>query len=122
MIVLDKQKKSKININIAKEIDEHKQENNIYLEIRYWLATFKYHDEYLDEYVYLNISIVHAVEKCSSNDNKIEWFLMYTDRINDVSEAIKLVKYYNMRWTIEVWHKILKTDACRVEQIEDLNI
>lgn len=45
----------------------------------------------------------------SEKGEKIEWFL-YTDmEINSVEDAIKVVQYYALRWTIEIYHKILKT-------------
>lgn len=45
----------------------------------------------------------------SENGEKIEWFL-YTDlEVNSLEEAIKVVQYYSLRWTIEIYHKILKT-------------
>lgn len=43
------------------------------------------------------------------NGESIEWFL-YTDlEVNSVEDAIKIVQYYALRWTIEIYHKILKT-------------
>jgi hypothetical protein len=45
----------------------------------------------------------------SENGEEIEWFL-YTDiEINSVEDAVKVVQYYAIRWTIEIYHKILKT-------------
>lgn len=45
----------------------------------------------------------------SASGEKIEWFL-YTDiEVNSIKDAVKIVQYYALRWTIEVYHKILKT-------------
>lgn len=45
----------------------------------------------------------------SENGEKIEWFL-YTDiEVNSLEDAIKVVKYYGLRWMVEIYHKILKT-------------
>jgi hypothetical protein len=45
----------------------------------------------------------------TENGERIEWFL-YTDvEVNSLEDAIKVVQYYALRWTIEVYHKILKT-------------
>lgn len=52
--------------------------------------------------------IVHVWGE-SENGEKIEWFL-YTDvKIDSLEDAIKVVQYYALRWTIEIYHKILKT-------------
>lgn len=56
----------------------------------------------------LKETVVHVWGE-SENGEKIEW-LLYTDvEINSVEDAIKVVQYYSLRWTIEVYHKILKT-------------
>lgn len=53
-------------------------------------------------------TVVHVWGE-SENGEKIEWFL-YTDiEVNSIEDAIKVVQYYALRWTIEVYHKILKT-------------
>lgn len=53
-------------------------------------------------------TIVHVWGE-SEKGEKIEWFL-YTDlEVNSVEDAIKIVQYYALRWTIELYHKILKT-------------
>lgn len=56
----------------------------------------------------LKETVVHVWGE-AANGEKIEWFL-YTDiEVNSVEDAIKVVQYYALRWTIEVYHKILKT-------------
>lgn len=56
----------------------------------------------------LKETVVHVWGE-SENGEKIEWFL-YTDvEVNSVEDAIKIVQYYALRWTIEIYHKILKT-------------
>lgn len=56
----------------------------------------------------LKETVVHVWGHSESGE-KIEWFL-YTDvEVNSVEDAIKVVQYYALRWTIEVYHKILKT-------------
>ena len=53
----------------------------------------------------------------SENGEKIEWFL-YTDvEIHSLKDAIKVVQYYALRWTIEIYHKILKT-GLRAENLQ----
>ncbi len=56
----------------------------------------------------LQETVVHVWGE-SANGEKIEWFL-YTDmEVHSIDDAIKIVQYYAIRWTIEVYHKILKT-------------
>jgi hypothetical protein len=56
----------------------------------------------------LQETVVHVWGE-SANGDQIEWFL-YTDlEVNSIEDAIKIVQYYALRWTIEIYHKILKT-------------
>lgn len=56
----------------------------------------------------LEETVVHVCGE-TVNGEKIEWFL-YTDlEVNSLEDAIKIVQYYSLRWTIEIYHKILKT-------------
>lgn len=64
----------------------------------------------------LKETVVHVWGE-SKNGEKIEWFL-YTDvEVNSVEDAIKIVQYYGLRWTIEIYHKILKT-GLRAEHLQ----
>lgn len=44
----------------------------------------------------------------------IEWLLLTTVPAPGVEEVIERVHWYTCRWTIEVWHRVLKT-GCRIE-------
>lgn len=56
----------------------------------------------------LKETVVHVWGE-SENGEKVEWFL-YTDiEVDSIEDAIKVVQYYALRWTIEIYHKILKT-------------
>ncbi len=56
----------------------------------------------------LKETVVHVWGE-SEKGEKIEWFL-YTDvEVNSIEDAIKIVQYYALRWTIELYHKVLKT-------------
>jgi hypothetical protein len=56
----------------------------------------------------LQETVVHVWGE-SEEGEKIEWFL-YTDlAVNSLEDAVKIVQYYTLRWTIEIYHKILKT-------------
>lgn len=44
----------------------------------------------------------------------IEWLLLTTVPTPRVDDVIERVHWYTCRWTIEVWHRVLKT-GCRIE-------
>jgi hypothetical protein len=44
----------------------------------------------------------------------IEWLLLTTVAVETVDDAIERVQWYSCRWSIEVWHRILKS-GCRLE-------
>jgi hypothetical protein len=47
-------------------------------------------------------------------EKAIEWLLLTTLPTPSVDDAIERVHWYTCRWTIEVWHRVLKT-GCRIE-------
>ena len=49
-----------------------------------------------------------------TNGEAIEWLLLTTVPTQIVDDAIERVHWYTCRWTIEVWHRVLKT-GCRIE-------
>lgn len=53
-------------------------------------------------------------------DDESEWVIVTTLPVLDVSDALKVVDHYRRRWTIEEYHKCLKT-GCRLEarQLQD---
>jgi len=51
-----------------------------------------------------------------SNEKPIEWFLLTTCDITCVDEAEQCIGWYNLRWRIEDWHRVLKS-GCRIEAL-----
>jgi hypothetical protein len=45
---------------------------------------------------------------------KLEWLLLTTCSVENVEGALEKVAWYACRWTIEVWHKVLKS-GCQIE-------
>ncbi len=43
----------------------------------------------------------------------IEWFLLTTEEVETVEEAVRMLKLYSLRWRIEEWHRVLKS-GCKV--------
>ena len=45
----------------------------------------------------------------------IEWVLLTDWKVDSLKMAVRLVKWYSLRWGIECWHQTLK-DVCKVEK------
>jgi len=45
----------------------------------------------------------------------IQWVLLTTESVTTFSDSLTVVDSYRARWTIEDWHKVLKT-GCRIEE------
>jgi hypothetical protein len=60
----------------------------------------------------------------SSEKESIDWMLLTNITIHGFDEALEKIKWYCLRWRIEVFHKILKSglkvEACRLETSERL--
>lgn len=64
-----------------------------------------------DERVTLSGYLVH----CCDDARQVEWFLFTTVPINNAEDAWKIVDWYCRRWTVEEYHKCLKT-GCSIEK------
>jgi hypothetical protein len=63
---------------------------------------------------------VRAVEVGTTPPSEpgIEWLLLTTHPVENADEAMLVVYGYATRWRIEEFHKVWKTGACRVEQMQ----
>lgn len=73
----------------------------------------------------LNLNLVYAVEKNTPEGaESLEWLLLTDLTINNFEEALEKVKWYCLRWRIEVFHKILKSglkvEECRLQAADRL--
>lgn len=58
---------------------------------------------------------VHVRETDTADDvTPLEWMLLTTADVADLDDAIERVRWYTLRWGIEVFHRVLKS-GCRVE-------
>ena len=57
----------------------------------------------------LELTVVRVWGWDPESDELIEWFLYTNLMIKDLETAIRIVKYYSIRWTIEDYHKALKS-------------
>lgn len=66
-------------------------------------------------YPALDLTVIHAVEpNPPAGRKRIEWKLLTNLEVHSCEEAVEKIKWYLMRWKIEVFHKILKS-GCRAE-------
>jgi hypothetical protein len=59
---------------------------------------------------------------CRELDNPDEesslcWYLYTNEPINNAKDARQIVRYYELRWRIEDYHKVWKTDGTQVEKL-----
>lgn len=66
-------------------------------------------------YPALDLTVIHAVEPNPvAGRKRVEWKLLTDLEVNSCEEAVEKIKWYAMRWKIEVFYKILKS-GCRTE-------
>lgn len=64
----------------------------------------------------LTLTVIHAVERDPPKGTKpINWQLITDLTVRSRQEAIEKLRWYAMRWKIEVFHKVLKS-ACKIEE------
>jgi hypothetical protein len=64
----------------------------------------------------LTLTVLHAVERDPPKRGKgIDWKLITDLPVRSRDEAIEKLKWYALRWRIEVFHKILKS-GCKIEE------
>lgn len=62
------------------------------------------------ELPFLPMTAVVAVERnAPRNENPIKWILLTNVPVSSVEEAQERVRWYSMRWNIELFHKVLKS-------------
>ena len=67
------------------------------------------------QYPELMLTIIHAQERgMPVGREKVDWKLITDLPVTSRKEAIEKLKWYSLRWKIEVFHKILKS-GCKAE-------
>ena len=62
------------------------------------------------------VTVIEAREQATPLDrDRIDWKLITDLAVNSRQQAVEKVRWYALRWKIEVFHKILKS-GCRAEQ------
>lgn len=99
------------------------------LEVRYSEITFKPPQRYLGakqkRLIPVKMWAIWLYEPSpSSTDEPLEWMLLINMPVISVEDAIKIGKWYRLRWQIECYHRILKSgckiEDCRLETYERL--
>ena len=67
-------------------------------------------------YPALELTVIHAREREAPADRPvIDWRLITDLPVTNEAEAVEKMRWYALRWKIEVFHKILKS-GCRAEE------
>jgi len=67
------------------------------------------------QYPELLLTVIHAQERgAPQGRDRVDWKLITDLPVTSRKEAIEKLKWYSMRWKIEVFHKILKS-GCKAE-------
>ena len=54
----------------------------------------------------------------NKNEPPLEWRLLTTESIENLDQAVEMIGCYEMRWKIEEFFKILKSDGLNIESTE----
>ena len=65
----------------------------------------------------LAVNVIICQEKESTSESPLCWVLYTTEPISTADDAQKLVRYYELRWRVEEFHKTWKTDGTEVEEL-----
>jgi hypothetical protein len=68
------------------------------------------------QYPELELTVIHAREASPPGGReRIEWKLLTNLPVHTLEDALEKIRWYAMRWKIEMFHKILKS-GCRAEE------
>lgn len=66
----------------------------------------------------VTMTVVMTREKAPpAGEDPIEWVLLTTLAVTDLSSAMEVIDLYAVRWEIEIFHRVLKT-GCRIEDLQ----
>jgi hypothetical protein len=72
----------------------------------------------------LDVVWVHEVNPPAFVKEALDWMLFTTVSVKSFTDALERIRWYKVRWNIEVWHKVLKSgctvEDCRLEKGEKL--
>jgi len=62
----------------------------------------------------MDVVWVHEINPPACVKEPLDWMLFTTVPVTSFTDAVERIRWYKVRWNIEVWHKVLKS-GCRVE-------
>tara|TARA_R110002050_G_C8886955_1_gene509214 strand:+ start:124 stop:1530 length:1407 start_codon:yes stop_codon:yes gene_type:complete len=65
----------------------------------------------------LPLNVIICIEKDSHAEEPLRWILYTNETISSAEDAQQLVRYYELRWRIEEFHKTWKSDGTNVEKL-----
>ena len=96
----------------------HHQSRNAELSLKARQITLKAPHRNGEKLPDLQIFAVLAVEKNPPDiEDRIEWLLLTTLDVSNLSEAFQILDYYTCRWQIEMYFRILK-GGCKIEKLQ----
>lgn len=70
----------------------------------------------------VQVWVVHARENDAPEEaTPLEWMLLTTVGVADFDDAVERLRWYALRWSIEVYHRVIKS-GCRIEDRQLGNI
>lgn len=64
--------------------------------------------------IQMDVVWVHEITPPACVKAPLDWMLFTTVPVTSFTEALERIRWYKVRWNIEVWHKVLKS-GCTVE-------
>jgi hypothetical protein len=96
--------------------DRHGNETHATLALRYRRVRLLPPVAKQKDYPPIEVTVIYAQERGTPQDrDRIDWKLLTDLPVGSPAEAIAKLRWYALRWKIEVFHKILKS-GCRVEE------
>ncbi|WP_405629600.1 IS4 family transposase [Pseudoalteromonas sp. Ld20] len=65
----------------------------------------------------LKVNVIICKKKNTDVEDPLCWVLYTNEAINNPEDALKIVRYYELRWRIEEFHKVWKSDGTDVERL-----
>ncbi len=88
------------------------------ISIKYQTVTLKVPEKKKKKLPDVKIQAVLFLEKePPEGSDPIEWLILTTLKVSTIEEAITILKYYKIRWQIEIYFRILKS-GCKVEELQ----
>ena len=92
------------------ENSKNRKDKTVTLNIKFQKVTLIVPVDKKKDYSNVSVTIIDAIEKnCANGEEPIFWRLITNLAVNTIEDAIEKVEWYNNRWKIEVFHKILKS-------------